>query len=539
MYDLLIQNAIIVDGSGKKAFTGNVLIADGKIAAVGDVRGEAERVLDASGKVLAPGFIDSHGHNDITILFDPTNRYKLEQGVTTEVAGCCGETLYPVSADHYEEFNAPTMLVDANAYNGDFDPRSFTTGQAWFDYVRQKTLGTNMIMLVGQGALRSAVMGYQDREATPQELEQMKALLRGAMEAGASGLSTGIAYAPGVFTPESEIQALCEVVAEFDGYYSTHMRNQGVELLESVEETLRVTKATGVKTVISHLKSIGRPNWGKIKQVRERIDRAIYEEHLPVIWDAYPYVAGSTTLKITLPPSVLAGGDQELVKRVREEKWRTYIRQQIQNPTERWENAIGNNGFESIMVLSAPNTPEANAKTLQEYAEFLGCDPFDAYFDLIEKNMEGGDVKTINFVMCEEDLLEAIGCPYSLIGSDGMVFNDTMQVHPRGIGTFTRYLGRYVRDQKLLPMEQGIQKLTGLAADFYGLKTKGYIREGYDADLVLLDYDKVLDHADFKNCFQDNEGIEIVVLGGRIVVEHGKFNGACNGGVLTLGKKRG
>ena len=532
MYDILIKNAAIVDGSGKPAYTGNLLVSDGKIAGVGDVTGEAKTVIDAAGKVLTPGFIDSHGHNDITILFDPTNRYKLEQGVTTEVSGCCGESLFPVATENYEERSATKSILDFNKYHCDFDPRKYTSGKIWFDYADSLPLGTNMIMLVGHGAIRAAVMGFENRPATPVELEQMKALLREAMEAGAAGMSTGIAYAPGVFTPEEEIQELCQVVAEYGGIYSTHMRNQGARLLDSVEETLRVTRKTGVKTVISHLKSIGKPNWGQIKQVRERIDLAIKEEHLPITWDAYPYVAGSTTLKITLPPSVLGGGDSELVQKMRQTYWRAYVKEQIQNPTEQWENAIGNNGFDSIFVISAPATPDAEGKTLQEYADCLKSDPFEAYFDLIEKNMETGDVKTINFVMCEEDLMDAIKCPYSMIGSDGCVISTDEQVHPRGIGTFPRYLGRYVRDQRILSMEDGIRKLTGLAAEFYDLKNKGYLYQDYDADLVLLDYDKVLDHADFGNCFQKNEGIEMVILGGKVVVENGTFNGTCNGCVV-------
>ena len=532
MYDILIQNALIVDGSGGKAYPGNLLVAGGKIAGVGQVSGEAKITLSAEGKVLAPGFIDSHGHNDITILFDSSNRFKLEQGVTTEIAGCCGETLFPVAKERYEEFSATKSILDFSQYPCDFEPRSCTSAKVWFDYVGQLPLGTNMRMLVGHGAIRAAVMGFQNRPATSEELARMEALLREAMEAGAAGMSTGMAYAPGVFAPEEEIQALCRVVAEYGGIYATHMRNQGARLLESVEETLRVTRATGVKTVISHLKSIGRPNWGQLRQVRARMDCAVYEEHLPATWDAYPYTAGSTTLKITLPPSVLGGGDRMLVQRVRQREWRDYIKKQILCPTEQWENAIGNNGFHSIFVISAPLTPEAEGKTLQEYADQLGADPFETYFELIEKNMEVGDVKTINFVMCEEDLVEAIRCPYSMIGSDGVVISTSEQIHPRGVGTFPRYLGRYVRDQRLLTMEEGIRKLTGLAAEFYGLKGKGYLRPGYDADLVLLDYEAVLDRADFKNCFQENQGIETVVLGGKIVVEKGKFNGACNGGVI-------
>ena len=211
MYDILIKNAVIVDGSGKEAYTGNLLVSGRKIAGVGDVAGEAKTVIDAAGKVLAPGFIDSHGHNDVTILFDPTNRYKLEQGVTTEVAGCCGESLFPVASENYEERSATKSVLHFNKYQCDFDPRKYTSGKIWFDYADSLSLGTNMIMLVGHGTIRAAVMGFENRPATPEELEQMKALLRESMEAGAAGMSTGIAYAPGVFTPEEEIQELCQV----------------------------------------------------------------------------------------------------------------------------------------------------------------------------------------------------------------------------------------------------------------------------------------------------------------------------------------
>lgn len=530
-YDIKIKNVNIVDGTGKPAYRGTVLITGTTIAAVGEADGEAETVIDGSGKYLTPGFIDSHGHNDLTILFDPSNKYKLEQGVTTEIAGCCGETLFPVSAENYEECNLSEAILKFGTEENDFNPREFVSGKAWFRYMDRLKLGTNMITLVGHGAIRAAVMGFQARKATEKELEQMKELLREAMEAGAAGMSSGIAYAPGVFAPEEEIRELCRIVAEYDGFYCTHMRNQGAHLLDSVEETLRVTKETGVRTVISHLKSIGKPNWGQIEKVRERIDRA-RSENLPVTWDSYPYRAGSTTLTVTLPPSLLEGGGQQLAERIRRKEWQEYVKQQIAHPTEVWENAIGSNGFGDIFILSAPNTPAAEGKTIQEYADLQGRDPFDVYFELIADNMETADVKTINFVMCEEDLQNALFCPYSMVGSDGSVVSEKKQTHPRGVGTFPRYLGRYIRDGKVLTLEEGICKITGIPAEFYGLTRKGIIRPGYDADLVLLDYQHVMDHAEFGNCFQPNEGIELVILNGNIVVENNRFNGTCCGKAL-------
>lgn len=342
MYDIVINNATIVDGTGNKRYVANLAIHEEKIAKIGTDDYRGKRVIDATGKILAPGFIDSHGHNDLTISCDHTNSYKLKQGITTEIAGCCGESAFPYCASvPIPEAAVAYTYMDSNMRKHGYRLEDNTSAKYWMDYCEEIGMGTNMMMMIGQGMVRASVMGFENRPATNNELEKMKSMVRDAMENGAYGMSTGIAYAPGVFTPEEEITELCKVVAEYNGIYSTHMRNQGTHLIESVEETIRVVKKTGVRTVISHLKSIGKPNWGKLKIVVKMIAEA-QANRLPIVCDVYPYLAGSTTLKITLPPSILEGGGKAIVEKLMQKDWQDYVREQIKNPTEKWENAVGN-----------------------------------------------------------------------------------------------------------------------------------------------------------------------------------------------------
>ncbi|NCB62193.1 MAG: D-aminoacylase [Clostridia bacterium] len=517
MLDIIFRGAVVADGTGTPAYGADVGVKDGKIVRIGGlVREDARRTVDCKGLVLAPGFIDAHSHSDLFLAADPGCDVKLQQGVTTEVAGQCGLTIAPVPAEHYEEYVGGSM-VEALCKG---DRRPFTSVGKWFDFLCGRGFGTNQLAFLGQGTIRESVMGAVDGPANEEQLRRMKEIVREGMERGALGLSTGLAYAPGCFTPQEEIVELCRVVAEYGGIYVSHMRNQAGEMLACVADTIDVARKTGCRACISHIKCIGKPNWGSMPRALELLRKA-REEGLEVWCDAYPYVAGSTTLTVTLPPSLLEGGKEKLLERLKKPETLDYIKAQFANPTERWENAAGENGLESFLVAIAPATPQAVGKRITQYAEELGLDPFDAYIKLLIDNET--TVMTVNFVMSEEDLVAAISDGACLIGSDGGCRPGDKVTHPRSIGTFPRYLGRYARDQKLCSIEQAVAKLTGQAAERYALGTcKGYIREGYDADLVVFDWDQITDTADFTHCFGENQGIAYVVVNGEIAVEHNR-----------------
>lgn len=529
MYDVIIKNSLIYEGTLKEPYCADIAIKGSKIVKIqAHIEEDAKESIDASGLALCPGFIDSHSHTDTTVCFYPSNYEKLEQGITSEVVGLCGETLFPVSSTDYDRKNKQ-MSVSIEKTES-FDQSIFTSSKIWMDHLKTLELGTNMFSLIGHGTIRATVMGFEPRHATDAELDEMKTLLVEAFEAGVRGLSTGIAYAPGVFANNDEIKELCKVVAQYKGVYATHMRNQGTDLIKSIEDTISIAKETKCTAIISHLKSIGKPNWGKLKEAVALIERA-RKDGVDIYCDTYPYLASSTTLQITLPPSVLKGGGSEICKSLADDRMREYVKNQILNPTEKWENAIGCNGFESIFVIEAPETPDAQGRNVAEYAAFLGQDVFITYFDLIIKN--NAHVKTINFLMCEEDMLTALTYKNCMIGSDGSTIKNIGQIiHPRNVGTFTKFLGEFVHEKKIMSWTEGIYKCTGLPARVYRLKEKGLIQEGYDADIVIFNAETLKAKSDFKNCFAKNEGIAYVFSSGIKTVVDNIFTGKTGGKLL-------
>ena len=529
MYDIIIRNGNIHDGTLNEAYTADLAIKDGKIVKIApNIKESAKETLEASKRIVSPGFIDSHSHTDVSVIFHPSNYQKLEQGITSEAVGMCGETLFPVNGTDYENTNKNMSLALPKSEK--FDPEYFTSTSKWIKHLEKLNIGTNMMTFIGHGSIRANVMGFAARVSTDNELNAMKELLIEAMESGAKGLSSGLAYAPGVFSDKAELTALCHIVAKYKGVHSIHMRNQGADLLKSVQEAIDISKETGCTTVISHLKSIGKPNWGKVKDVVDLIIQA-RKEGVNIYSDAYPYLAGSTTIKITLPPSLLDGSEDAICQRLSSSEGREYVKNQINNPTEHWENAIGSNGFNSIVVIDAPATPAAEGKGIEDYAKEIGIDPFTAYFDLIVAN--NAKVRTLNFVMSEEDLMSALSCDYCMIGSDGYTTPKCENlVHPRSVGTFPKFLGEYVRDKKIMSWVKAINKCTGLPASAYGLDSKGLLKEGYDADIVIFNPETINATSDFMKCYDSNIGIDYVICGGVISVKDNAYTGQTGGGLI-------
>lgn len=526
MLDLIIKNATIIDGSGCLRFRGDVGVSKGKIVSVGNVDGEAAETIDANGCVLAPGFIDVHAHGDLFSHVDPLCASKLRQGITTEIAGQCGLGPAPVRVDtlpvyksYYEKQGAPLHPK----------AETFTSFFTYIEELARQKRGIHMALFTPHGTLRIAAMGFSPVAPDSARLFAMRTMLAEAMQAGALGLSTGLMYAPGSFAFSEQLLSLCEVAAEYGGIYTSHLRDQGGYLVESVEDALLMGERTGVKVNISHHKAAGKSNWGKVQKTTAMLSSA-RERGIDATHDVYPYTASSTTLSATLPPSCMKEGIETLLDRLSDADYVKELQQRIFHPTEVWENSLLDCGYDGVLIFRAPATPAAEGKSIAQYAQVCGITPFDAYIRLLRENkLAVGD---ICFSMSQEDVDYLIKDPFCMFGTDALYVEGMKNTHPRAIGTFPRILGRCVRENRLLTLEEAVRKMTSLAADTYKLRDKGRIAVGYDADLTLFDPDIIIDHADYTNPLARNEGIIRVYVGGELALLDGEPTRLMNGKIL-------
>ncbi len=524
MLDYLIQNAEVLDGTGAPAKRIDVGISGGKI--VLDPREPAAQIIDAEGKTLAPGFIDAHGHTDLFAFADPLCGAKIAQGITTELCGQCGLSPAPVSPAHYAEYVGYYKHQGAPIYpNAD----QLTSVPLLMETIDGLHTGINLALFAAHGTLRLAAMGLSPAAPGKTEMDTMTGLLREAVEAGALGLSTGLMYAPGAFSDTDELKELCRSLAGTDAIYTSHIRNQGNRLRESVKEAIEAAEAGGLRVNISHHKAVGRSNWGAVRDTTEMI-RKVGGSH-----DVYPYTASSTTLVATLPPSVLKQGYDGFLERIADPSYRAEVEQMILDPVEEWDNDILECGFDGIMIISAQATPAALGRTIEQYAASLGIRPFDAYWKLLADNqMSVGD---ICFSMSSDDVDYLVSAPDCMFGTDSLYAQGLMEMtHPRAIGTFPKILGEFVRDRGLLTLEEAVRKMTSLPAERYGLTTKGRIADGLDADLVLFDPAVIAEKCTFAEPLKPNVGIDKVFVNGMLAADAGKPTGVRAGRVLRHGK---
>ncbi len=501
MLDLLIRNASVLDGTGSDAFVASIGIKDGKIVSIGDAVGEAAQVIDATGLTVTPGFIDSHSHSDRAMRDYPDQREKIEQGITMSITGQCGSSVAPVR---------------------DKETGKITTAKAFLEEISCVPQGSSAKMLVGHSSLRSVVMGSEKRAPTEAEMEQMKALLREGLEAGALGLSFGLIYVPGCYATTEECIELARVVAEYNGILAAHIRNEGDTLLEAVEEFLTVIKSSGCRGVFSHHKAAAKWNWGKVQKSLAMIDAA-NAEGADIYADVYPYVASGTSLVATFLPkqfhfegmtdALQLLDDPERIARIR--AW----------AKERWGN-----DYSWVLPYRIPGHDEYAGLNINEIADLRGqADRLDTIYDLIrETNKAQG---ACFFSMSEDDVAYVLAHPRVMVGTDSAVACGKSIFHPRLRGSFPRVLGRYVRERGVTTLAEMIRKMTSLPAAVYGIQNKGVIREGADADLCVFDAARIIDGADFFEPTRKNEGLSFVILDGKIVVEDGVYSGTRAGRV--------
>ncbi len=515
MLDLIIKNALLIDGSGAPPQKGDLGVKNGFLVLAGSPgREEAKETLEAGGAAVCPGFIDMHSHADLTLAHYPEAPSLVHQGVTTAVTGQCGDSPAPLFAETREEV-AAAMALGENTIPAD----RWTTWAEHLDYFRRTGLALNMVPLVGQGTVRAGIMGFRSGPASPRELERMREEVALALEGGAWGLSTGLIYPPGSYASTEEIAALTEPVGERGGFYFSHIRGEGETLLQALEEALEIGRRTGAKVRISHLKAAWPPNWDKMEEALGLLERAA-GEGLSVMADAYPYTAGATWLKSVLPEWAQEGRREETFARLADPAQREKIRREMDGG-----GLVEGGDWSQVMITRAPGRPDYTARTVSELAREEGRDPLGWVFGaLIECGLE---TTMVVFMSAEENVRKVLKHPLVAVGSDSSVLPGEMppgggSTHPRTFGTFPRILGRYVREEKLLGLEEAVHKMTGLAARSLGLTDRGLIRDGMRADLVVFDPDRIADRADYADPYNYPEGIEAVYCNGTPTLKGGR-----------------
>lgn len=504
----VLRNGRIYDGTGNSWYEADVAIEADRIVEIGSVTRSADREIDVQGLAVAPGFIDIHTHSDTAAFVPELSRGKVLQGVTTEVIGNCGMSLYPVASGRAELLQQYVQGLFG------------TLSWAWSSLAEFARLSsqlgtvTNLAPLLGHGAVRIAVMGFEQRDPTARELDAMGVLVEQAMEQGAFGLSSGLIYPPGVYSQTEELVELSRVVHGFGGFYATHMRNESDRLVESVQEAIDIGRLSGCPVQISHHKATGRKNWGKPKVTIPMIRQARVAG-VDVDMDVYPYTASSTLLSASLPPWALEGGVQGLLGRLRD----PLARSRIVADTVWWDALHEVVPWAQVFIASAKNHPNIEGANIEQLAQRRGLDAVETVLDILLE--EDAAVTMIRFAMSEEDVRYILQQPEAMVGSDGIP--DTGKTHPRYYGTFAKVLGHYVHEEQVLRLEDAVRKMTSLPAKKLGLKDRGLLREGAYADIAVFDPDKVMDRATYEAPTQTATGVAYVFVNGNLVVEGGEF----------------
>src|SRR5215472_4977154 len=525
-FDILIKNGRIIDVSGNPWFAADVGIRGDRIAAIGRLENaKAKRVIDASGLVVSPGFIDTLGQSETALLIDNRSVSKLAQGITSEITGEGG------SIAPQDQLTLAALQPALEPYHLKVD---WTDLHGYFQRLEKNGTPLNIGTYVGAAQVREAVLGDANRPPTPEELEKMKALVGEAMQEGAFGISTALIYPPGHYAKTDELIELAKIAAQYGGIYATHMRSEGQSEAEAVQEALRIGREGHLPVEIFHLKVIGKPRWGSMPNVIGMI-QAARDSGQDVSADLYPYVAGGTALASSLPPWVADGGVPKLLERLKDAAVRSRIKEELASEHPNWENLyLGSGGGPGILLsgIVNPAFQEYNGKTLAQVANAQGKDPIDAMMDLVlaDKAQTGA----IYFIASEDDLRYGLKQPWTSIGLDGgetsldgPLFDP--HGHPRAFGSMPRWLGHYVREEHLLPLEQAVRKITSLPAQRERLHDRGLLKEGFFADITIFDPATIIDKATYESPTQLSEGIKYVFVNGELEYEEGKLTGAMAG----------
>jgi dihydroorotase/N-acyl-D-amino-acid deacylase len=528
-YDLVIRNGRIVDGTGSPWYAGDVGIRDGRIAAVGHLGNvPARRTIDAAGKVVAPGFTDMLGQSELSILVDPRLPSKIHQGITTEITGE-GGSVAPLD-DAILEADKPGY----EHYGVTPDWRSL---DGYFARLEKQKIGINLASYVGATQVRRMVLGDADRKPSAADLDRMRALVREAMEQGAVGVSTSLQYPPAPYASTEELIALASEAARYGGIYATHMRNEGEGILAALDEAVRIGREARIPVEIWHLKTAGKPSWGRMAEVVAKIEEA-RRSGVDVAADTYAYTAWYNSFSAFIPPWAHDGGAKKLVERLRDPAVRARIRKEMETPSTAWDNEWQEIPGPEAVILCTVQNPTLRplvGKTLAEIAKQRGKDPIDTLFDILVEDEAFTAVAV--FGMSEPDVSLALVQPWVSIDNDSEGTSPEGLLgqghpHPRAYGTFPRILRKYVREEKKLSLEEAIRKFTALPAQRMRLADRGVLKAGMWADIVIFDPETIRDLATFENPNQLAAGMDYVLVNGALVIDGGKMTGALPGKVL-------
>jgi len=527
-YDVVIMSGEIYDGSGESSYVADLGIKDDRITAIGQLQPDADLVIDARGLAVAPGFINMLSWASETLIQDGRSQSDIRQGVTLEVMGE-GQSMGPLNEAMKQEMNLSQGGIDLSG--------EWTSLGEYLDYLEKRAVSTNIASFVGASTVRAYVMGYEERQPTSRELEQMCSLVSQAMQEGAMGVSSALIYTPGAYADTDELIALARAAGEHGGMYISHIRSEGNALLEALDELIFIGKQADVAVELYHMKVAGQGNWHKLDAMVKRIEQA-RTKGLKITANMYTYTAGATGLDAAMPPWVRAGAHQAWMARLKDPVLRQRVLKEMRTSSAQWENLFLLAGTPDNIILTEFRNAKLRpltGKTLGAVARMRGTSPADTVIDLVLE--DNSRIGAVYMLMSEENVQQQIRLPWVSFCSDSGslaaqgIFLQT-NVHPRAYGNFARLLGKYVRKEKLITLAEAIRRLTALPAENLKLKQRGRIKEGYYADLAIFDPETIIDHASFEQPHQYATGMVHVFVNGTQVLQNGEHTGAKPGRVV-------
>ena len=528
-FDVIIKGGTIYDGSGGRPVKADVGIKGDLVVAIGDLHSsKATLIVDASGMAVAPGFINMLSWSTESMIVDPRSLGELKQGVTTQIFGE-GVSMGPLN---------DRMKKQIKDDQGDLKyDVEWTTLADYLNYFEKRGVSQNVASYIGATTIRMYVLGEEDKQPTPEQVQQMRELVRKEMEAGALGIGSSLIYAPAFYAKTDELIEMCKVAAQYKGKYISHMRSEGNQLIEAVEELLRISREAKIPAEIYHLKAAGKDNWSKMDKLLAIVEKA-RKSGMKITADMYTYPAGATGLDAAMPPWVLDGGYAELYKRIQDPATRKKIVDEIRTPTDKWENLyLAAGSADKVLLVGFKNDKlkPLTGKTLAEVAKMRGTDPENTILDLVLEDQSR--VGTVYFLMSEDNIKKQIKYPWVSFGSDAESMAPEgaflkSNPHPRAYGNFARLLGKYVRDENVISLEEAIRRLTSLPATNLGLDRRGFLKKGYFADVVIFDPATIADKATFDKPHQYSVGVRDVFVNGVQVLKNGEHSGKFAGRAL-------
>ena len=528
-FDAIIKDGTVYDGTGAEPKQADVAIRGDRIVGIGDFKAaKAKTMINAKGLAVAPGFINMLSWSTVSLIQDGRSQSEIRQGVTTEIMGE-GESMGPVNDRVHEHMIRQQIDIKYDI--------KWNTLAEYLQYLERRGVSCNVASFIGATTIREYVIGFEDKQPTPEQLDQMRELVRKEMEAGALGIGTSLIYPPAFYAKTEELVELCKVAAKYQGKYISHMRSEGGRLLEALDELIRISREAKIPAELYHIKASGQQNWPKIDDLLSRIESA-QKEGLKITADMYAYTAGGTGLDASLPPWTQDGGYPALFKRLRDPATREKIKAEVQKPTGAWENLyLDAGGPEHILLAEfrSEKLKPLTGKTLAEVARMRGKDPIDTAMDLIAE--DESRIGTLYFIISEDNIKKELAKPWISFGSDeasqapeGVFLKSNP--HPRAYGNFARVLGKYVRDEKVIPIKEAIRRLSGLPATNLGLDHRGFLKEGMFADVVVFDPATIADRATYEKPHQYAVGVKHVFVNGVQVLNDGEHTGAKPGRAL-------